>query len=257
MDIVVICVAAFIASGLTLFAGFGLGTLLMPVLALFFPLDLAIALTAIVHLLNNFFKLILMGKHTDKKTLLLFGAPAVLFAFAGAYLLNVLSSSEPLYSYLLFGKTHNIFPLKLVMGMIILLFALFEGLPKFQNITFSSKYIPLGGSLSGFFGGLSGHQGALRSAFLAKSGLSKESFIATGVVIACIVDVTRISVYSGYIFSQGISENITLIILATLSGFAGVFIGSKLLKKVTMKVIQVIISILLFIIGILLITGII
>ena len=33
---------------------------------------------------------------------------------------------------------------------------------------------------SGFFGGLSGMQGALRSAFLARAGLSKEAFVASG-----------------------------------------------------------------------------
>ncbi len=38
--------------------------------------------------------------------------------------------------------------------------------------------------MTGFFGGLSGMQGAMRSAFLAKSGLGKEAFIATGAVIA-------------------------------------------------------------------------
>jgi len=40
-----------------LLSGFGLGTLLLPVFALFFPLPVAIAATALVHLANNFFKL--------------------------------------------------------------------------------------------------------------------------------------------------------------------------------------------------------
>ena len=73
MDYFVIGIAALLASGLTLFSGFGLGTLLMPVFALFFPIDLAIALTAIVHLLNNLFKLILLGKFADLKTSFVFG----------------------------------------------------------------------------------------------------------------------------------------------------------------------------------------
>jgi hypothetical protein len=49
IEAISICAAAFAASGLTLFAGFGLGTLLMPVVALFFPVDVAIAITALVH----------------------------------------------------------------------------------------------------------------------------------------------------------------------------------------------------------------
>ncbi|MEJ2170449.1 MAG: hypothetical protein P8X90_33545 [Desulfobacterales bacterium] len=63
MEYVVICFAALITSGLTLFSGFGLGTLLMPVFAIFFPVEAAIALTAIVHFLDNLFKLLLVGVH--------------------------------------------------------------------------------------------------------------------------------------------------------------------------------------------------
>lgn len=48
--------------------------------------------------------------------------------------------------------------------------------------------------MSGFFGGLSGNQGAFRSAFLIKAGLSKDAYIATGVVAAVIVDLTRLGI---------------------------------------------------------------
>ena len=66
----IICFTAFVASGLTLFSGFGLGTILMPVFAIFFPLESAITLTAIVHFLNNIFKLSLLGKYADKNIVL-------------------------------------------------------------------------------------------------------------------------------------------------------------------------------------------
>ena len=64
---------------------------------------------------------------------------------------------------------------------------------------FGKDKLPLGGILSGFFGGLSGHQGALRSAFLIKAGLSKESFIVTGIVVSMFIDFTRLSVYASKI----------------------------------------------------------
>ena len=57
MEIILLCLAAFLASLLTFFSGFGLGTILMPVFALFFPLEMAIALTGVVHLLSNLFKM--------------------------------------------------------------------------------------------------------------------------------------------------------------------------------------------------------
>ena len=70
MDYLVITLTALFASGLTLFSGFGLGTVLMPVFALFFPLPTAIAATAVVHLANNLFKAGLMGKQADRRTVL-------------------------------------------------------------------------------------------------------------------------------------------------------------------------------------------
>src|SRR4030042_2061762 len=87
MSYLVICLAAFLASGLTLFSGFGLGTLLLPVMAVFFPIDIAIALTAIVHFLNNLFKLALLGRHADRAALWRLGLPAICAALLGAPML--------------------------------------------------------------------------------------------------------------------------------------------------------------------------
>ena len=50
---VVVCATALIVAALTLFSGFGLGTLLMPAFALFFPVTVAVAATAVVHLANK------------------------------------------------------------------------------------------------------------------------------------------------------------------------------------------------------------
>lgn len=47
------CLTALVVSGLTLFSGFGLGTLLMPAFAVFFPVEVAVAATAVVHLATN------------------------------------------------------------------------------------------------------------------------------------------------------------------------------------------------------------
>src|SRR5918995_1196011 len=80
----VVCGVAFLASGLTFFSGFGLGTLLLPAFALFFPVDRAIALTAVVHFLNNLFKLGLVGQQADRRVGLRFGLPAVVASFVGA-----------------------------------------------------------------------------------------------------------------------------------------------------------------------------
>lgn len=71
----VIVAAAFAASLLTLFSGFGLGTLLTPVVAIFFPVAVAVALTAFVHLLNSLFKLTVLWRKVDWPVTLRFGVP--------------------------------------------------------------------------------------------------------------------------------------------------------------------------------------
>ena len=257
MEYSIICLVAFLGSGLTLFSGFGLGTLLLPVFGLFFPIELAIVLTAIVHFLNNLFKLALVGKKADKQTILSFGFLSIIAAFAGAFVLHQLSNMEPLLEYNILGKQLMILPIKLSIAFVLFFFACFEIIPSLANLQFDKKYLPVGGLLSGFFGGLSGNQGALRSAFLVRSGLSKEAYIATGVVIACLVDISRLSIYSNQIFLTKHTFNYPLIISATLAAFAGAFIGNKLLKKVTIKTIQILVAILLFIFSILLGLGII
>ena len=135
-------------------------------------------------------------------------------------------------------------------------FSLFELAPQLKNLEFNKKYLPFGGLLSGFFGGLSGHQGALRSAFLIRSGLSKERFIATGVAIACLIDVSRLSVYVQNI-SQISSEkiDIQLLVFATLSAFLGAYWGNKILKKITISSVQMVVAVALMIFSVFLALG--
>jgi len=255
IEYITIPLIAFLGSGLTLFSGFGLGTILVPVFGLFFPIELAIVLTAIVHFLNNIFKLLLFGKNADKKTIIRFGIPSIIAAFVGAYILTTISDIEPIAVYTLSGKQFSITPVKLVIAVLMFAFALFEFIPKFKKLEIDKKYLPLGGLLSGFFGGLSGNQGALRTAFLIKTNLSKESFIATGVVLACLIDVSRLAIYSKQIIVNQNNLNFPLIIVATLSAFLGAFIGNKLLKKVTISFIQYLVAIMLILFSVLLGAG--
>lgn len=250
-----ICVVSFLGSGLTLFSGFGLGTLLLPTFALFFPIDVSVALTAVVHLLNNLFKLSLLGKHADWHIALRFGVPAVLAAVVGAWLLGQLSGVLPIVSYTFCSKSFVVTPVKLTIGALLFIFALFELMPRLSRLQFSPQYLSLGGVLSGFFGGLSGNQGALRTAFLARAGLSKEAFIATGVVIACLTDISRLSIYASNWQKTGASVHGTLLAVATLSAFAGAYIGSRLLQKVTIQVVQYTVAAMLLIFALCLMLG--
>ncbi|HBS05646.1 MAG TPA: hypothetical protein DEA96_11815 [Leptospiraceae bacterium] len=251
--IVVALVAAF-ASLLTFFSGFGLGTILLPAFAFFFPLDVSVALTAIVHLSNNLFKFVLMRKHTNWKVVLAFGIPGILMAILGAHLLTLLGGlQEPLYKWQLGEREFTVSYLGAIMGCLLIFFAFFElWSPKKSE---GKSHLVLGGAISGFFGGLSGHQGALRSVFLLRQGLSRDTFIASGIAIACIVDLGRITVYSVEMGDRLAGANVSVLLVAVLAAFAGAMLGKRFLKKVTIRTIQLSVASLLVIVGLAMVLG--
>ncbi|MHC4459187.1 MAG: TSUP family transporter, partial [Planctomycetota bacterium] len=142
MSYVIICTVALLVSGLTLFSGFGLGTLLMPAFAMFFPIEVAIAATAIVHLANNIFKVALVGRNADFGIVLKFALPAAFSAMIGALMLNYIAAVQPIAEYVLGGRTCAITPVKLVIAVLIMLFAVLEFIPSFEKLSFDPKYIP-------------------------------------------------------------------------------------------------------------------
>lgn len=257
MEIVIISAVAFLVAILTFFSGFGLGTILTPVFMIFFPVDLAIALTGVVHFFNNIFKLFLVGRNANREVLLRFGIPAVIAALAGAWLLLQLTDLKPLFSYQIGDRKFEVSPVKFIISVLLIIFALIDLIPYFSKLQFGKDKLPIGGVLSGFFGGLSGNQGALRTAFLIKAGLSKEAFIGTSVVVSAFVDFTRLSVYASRFSQSGLQENITVVICATLAAITGAFIGNKLLKKITLKFIQRMVAVMLIVLSLALGSGVI
>ena len=257
MEYIVIGVVAAFASLLTFFSGFGLGTILTPAFMLFFEIEVAIALTGIVHLLNNLFKMGLVGLKANWGVVLRFGAPAVVGAFIGAWILLKFSISEPVYTYELMGKTMEVFTVNLIVAALMAFFAVFEIIPALKKLEFNKNKLVIGGTISGFFGGLSGHQGALRSAFLIRYGLSKDVFIATGITIACFIDITRLGLYFTRMERIDLQANIPILVIAVLSAFLGAYFGRKLLKKVTLDFVQWTVAIMILALSVLLAMGVI
>ncbi|MBI4303920.1 MAG: sulfite exporter TauE/SafE family protein [Chloroflexi bacterium] len=259
MEYIVISLTALIISSLTLFSGFGLGTILTPAFVLFFPIPVAIAATAVVHLANNIFKIGLVGRNADWRVVLRFALPAALAAILGALLLNRLSGIPAIATYQLGGRTYDMTPVKLVIGILILVFASFELIPKLQKLTFGRKYIPIGGAVSGFFGGLSGNQGALRAAFLIKTGMDTKGYVGTAAVCGFVVDVVRLIVYGASFYATNfalITQDVRiLVVVAIFFAFVGSFFGSRLVKKVTLHTVQYIVGIMLLVVGVGLTSG--
>ena len=256
---VLVGLAAFVAAGLTMYSGFGLGTLMLPVFSLFFPVEIAVVATALVHGANNVFKVALLGRLADWPVVIAFGVPAILAALLGAAALGWISRFDISLAYEAGGRTATVSPLKAIIGFLMLGFALFELMPRFRAMEFERRFLPLGGILSGFFGGLSGHQGALRSAFLAKAGLSTEAFVGSNAVIGFAVDLTRIAIYglmlslAGSQFGQ--FEAWPLVIVGSIAALAGVLVAKRFLHKVTIRSVQTLVGVLLFLVALGLIAG--
>lgn len=252
MDILLIAVVAALASALTLYSGFGLGTILLPAFALFLPVPLAVAATGIVHLLNNLFKGTLLKDRVDWSTVLKFGVPAVPAAIAGAWLLALLGDTKPLFEWHSLGKSFGPTGAGLTIGLLMIIFAVLELQRWFNELRAPPRLLPLGGLLSGFFGGLTGQQGAFRSIFLLKTGLTPERFIATGVMIAILVDLSRLATYAASfkgveVDPQG--REILLVLVGTISAFIGAFVATRRLEKVTIGAVRYSVAVLMLVIG--------
>ena len=248
-----ICVVSFLASILTFFSGFGLGTLLLPVFSLFMPIELAVLATAIVHILNNALKFILIRNFIDKSVLLSFGITAVLGAFLGAIIQKTIGGSLFLYELVLFGSLNRVELLSFIIGILMLVFALLDLIPILKKISFGKGQFTVGGFLSGFFGGLSGHQGALRAAFLAKSHLKAEVFISTSVCLSLLIDATRIPIYLSS--NIQLQDQWLLITPACFFAFIGSYLGKKLFTKRKVQNIRIFVAVFLFLMGSAMIVG--
>lgn len=257
MELVLVGIVALAASLLTFVSGFGLGTLLMPAMALCMPIEAAVALTAIVHLLVNLLKVGLVGRAADRGVLLRFGICALLGAILGGRALTWLgAAANGQARYTFAGHTFVTTPVALGVGWVMIALAVVELTPAFARWRPAPRWQPLGGLVSGFLGGLSGHQGAVRSAFLSgmDDHLSAVSFAATAAVLACIVDVARLAMY-GIDAGAWIGGRMPILASGLTAALVGTWLGARLIRKVTLPFVQRTVSALLILLGVGMITG--
>lgn len=208
-------VVALIAGGIAAMSGFGIGSLLTPLLAVHYGTKLAVAMVSIPHLAGTAARFIGLRKKVDRRVFLNFGILSAVGGLAGA-LLNARAGSPAL---------------AIVFGCL-LVFAALSGLTGFvDRMQFGRRTAWVAGALSGFFGGLVGNQGGIRSAALLGFDIRKEALVATATAIGLIVDGARMPVYlaieSGRIFSAW------PVLGVTIAGvLLGTFWGVRLLHRI-------------------------
>ncbi|MFM7595203.1 MAG: TSUP family transporter [Flavobacteriales bacterium] len=246
----IIPLVAFLASILTFFSGFGLGTLLLAAMVWYYPPELAIALTGFVHLINSALKSAL-NRSINWKIVLIFGIPSFLAAIIGSILLSMLSNnSMMLYDLSETDITRPVSLLALLIGFFMISFSILELSLKGKSL---SLPLWLGGAISGFMGGLSGHQGALRSVFLLNRVGEASAFVSTAAFIGLMTDLSRNSMY--LVRLNWDTVDLTQLVFTVIAAAAGVVIGTRLLKKISFGFIQTLVSIGVFMLGSAIITG--
>jgi len=224
---------AIVGGAIASVTGFGIGSLITPVLSLAIGTKLAVAVVSVPHLIGTSLRFWILRTHLDKKVLLGFGLMSALGGLAGALLHASLNTPA----------------LTLIFG-IILIFAGTMGITGLaQKLKFHGIVAWIAGGVSGALGGLVGNQGGIRSAALLGFNIPKESFVATATAIGLIVDVSRIPVYF-WTEGNGILNNIEWIVLATCGVIAGTLAGNRVLHRLPEKTFRHTISILILLLGV-------
>jgi hypothetical protein len=209
---------AIVAGAVAAVSGFGIGSLLTPLLAAAVGMKVAVAAVSLPHFVATCARLWGLRKHVDRRVLLHFGILSAVGGLLGALLQS--RSNSPILG-VLFGC--------------LLLFAGVSGLAGWsEQMHFRRGTAWLAGALSGFFGGIVGNQGGIRSAALMGFQLSKESLVATATATGVLVDTARMPVYL-ITQARGLFQVATYILLATFGCLVGTFWGVRMLERIPVR----------------------
>lgn len=209
----ILVVAAMLGSALAAVTGFGVGSLLTPILALHVGTKLAVAAVSIPHAVATGLRLTLLRSDIDRRVLIQFGIPSALGGLTGA-LLHA-GSSNPILS--------------LIFATILLYAGIAQLLGVARRHHFSPQTAWIGGVLSGLLGGLVGNQGGIRAAGLSAFRLNRQAFVATATASGMIVDAVRMPVYMAA-ESHALLDLWPLIGLLSAAAIVGTLFGQRLLR---------------------------
>ncbi len=232
MIIVIIAFLALIASVVGTITGFGISTVMIPVLVIYFPPVEAIFLVSIIHWFGNVWKVLLFRKGFNLRLLLLFGLTGFLTSYIGASI--SLGSNEEF--------------LLRILGIFLFGYAIFLIFQTSFTIPAINVTALLGGSLSGFFAVIFGIGGAIRSMFLSAFNLPKEVYIATAGAIGLLVDSTRIFTYfaGGAQLPKLLWWGLPLFIILSVIGAK---IARRIVDRIPQDKFRIVIALFLFIVG--------
>lgn len=232
MLIALVALAGLLAAGVAAVTGFGIGSLLTPVLALGTGAKLAVAAVSIPHLVGTAQRFWMLRRHVERRVVLGFGIASAVGGLVGA-LAHVWVSSRVL---------------AVIFGVLVVAAGVSELTGWMRHVRWGRRSGWVAGALSGALGGMVGNQGGIRTAALLGFNVPKESFVATATAIALFVDGARLPIYLATEWREMLSVW-PLIVTATIAVVVGTALGTRVLGRVPSEIFRRVIAVFLIVLG--------
>lgn len=233
MEILAIALLTFVAGAIGTITGFGTSTIMVPILALFFPPVTAIFLVTIIHWFGDLWKVLLFKKGFNVRLIAILGISGIIAGYGGSVLSLEIDPTILLRA----------------LGIFLALYAFFLLLRPSFSVPARPSVAVVGGAVSGFFAGVFGVGGVMRSAVLNAFNLPKEVYIATAGAIGILVDSTRLITYvaSGVSLPERLAWGLLIFIPVS---FIGAFAAKGVVNRIPQERFRIVVALSFLIIGV-------
>jgi hypothetical protein len=233
ITLLLVGVVSVCAGALASVAGFGVGSLLTPLLAVHTGTKLAVAAVSVPHVAATALRFAMLREHVDRRLLRGFGLASAAGGLAGALLHNVVGSAL----------------LGVVFGGLLVFSGVMGLTGTAGRLRLEGPVAWMAGALSGLLGGLVGNQGGIRSAAMLGFEVPKQSFVATATAVALMVDGARLPVY---LVAQGkeIATAWPMLAAATTGVLVGTVFGERILRRVPEPLFRRVVSAVILALGV-------
>lgn len=231
--LVLLAAVGVLAGSIASVSGFGIGSLLTPVLAVRVGTKLAVAAVSVPHLAATALRLWIMRRDVDRRLLLSFGLMSAAGGLTGALLHSHADSP------VLTGVFGGLLVFTGVMGLT----------GSAERLRFRGWVAWAAGAVSGLLGGLVGNQGGIRSAAMLGFDVPKHAFVATATAVGVIVDAARMPVYVATEWA-GVAALWPALLAATAGAVVGTLTGARVLRRLPERLYRRLVSGLVLVLGV-------